>query len=151
MFSGLPLKAGIDDWHLRDCGKVRGRLVGVVPTRAVRQQGAKVQRPPRAKGALPLLYLSRASCGTLEMIWSIPWEREDFSLFWNNRDDPSRANFLFHGLNQANELRPAQGYCGWEADILGTTAPLGLDGVIRLEHLHDARSPCEQTTRATEC
>jgi hypothetical protein len=82
------------------------------------------------------------------MIWSIPREREDFSLFWNNRDDPSRANFLFHGLNQANELRPAQGYCGREADILGTTASLGLDGVIRLEHLHDARSPCEQNNNS---
>ena len=77
----------------------------------------------------------------LEMIWSAPREREDFRLFWNNGDDPSRANFLFHGLNQANELRPAQGYCGWEADILGTTAPLGLDGVIRLDHLHGARRP----------
>ena len=65
-----------------------------MPSRAVRQPGAKVQRPPRAKGA-------RANCDTLEMIWSIPREREDFSLFWNNRDDPSRANFLFHGLNEA--------------------------------------------------
>jgi len=91
--------------------------------------------------ALPLPEFRRANRDTLEMIWSIPREREDFRLFWNNRDDPSRANFLFHGLNQANELRPAQGYCGWEADILGTTAPLGLDGVIRLDHLHGARRP----------
>src|SRR5216683_4941815 len=74
------------------------------------------------------------------MIWSIARERKDFRLFWNNRDDPSRANILFHGLNQANELRPAQGYCGWEADILGTTASLGLDGVSRLVHLHGAAS-----------
>jgi hypothetical protein len=59
MFSGLPLIADIDDWHLRDCGKVRGRLVGVVPTRAVRQQGAKVQRPPREKGAALAVPLSR--------------------------------------------------------------------------------------------
>ena len=80
-------------------------------------------------------------CDTLEMIWSILREREDFRLFWNNGDDPSRANFLFHGLNQANELRPAQGYCGQEADILGTTASLGLDGVSRLDYLHGARRP----------
>jgi hypothetical protein len=65
-------------------------------------------------------------------------------LLWNNRDDPSRANFLFHGLHQTNELRPAQGYCGWEADILGTTASLGLDGVSRLDHLHGARSPASK-------
>jgi hypothetical protein len=70
----------------------------------------------------------------------MPGEREDFRLPRNNGDDPSRANFLSHGLNQANELRPAQGYCGWEADILGTTAPPGLDGVIRLDHLHGAVS-----------
>jgi hypothetical protein len=37
------------DWHLRDCGKVRGRLVGALPSRAVRYQGAKVQPSPRAK------------------------------------------------------------------------------------------------------
>ena len=139
MFSGLPPIADIDVWHLRDCGKMRGRLIGVMPTRAVRQQGAKVER----------LIKSQRRC--LEMVWSMSRECEDFRLFWNNRDDPSRANFLLHGLNQANALRPAQGYCGWKADILGTTAPLGLDGVIRLEHLHDARSPCEQTTIATEC
>ncbi len=94
-----------------------------------------------ARKALPLLYLSRANCDTLEMIWSMPREREDFGLFWNNRDDPSRASFQLHGLNRANELRPAQGYCGREADILGTTASLGLDGISRLDHLHGARRP----------
>jgi hypothetical protein len=77
----------------------------------------------------------------LEMIWSIAREREDVRLPWNNGDDPSRTDFLFNGLHQANELRPAQGYCGWEADILGTTASSGLDGVIRLDHLHGARRP----------
>jgi hypothetical protein len=92
--------------------------MGIMPSRAVRYQGAKVQRPPRAnRHEVP-------RC-----------------LFWNNGDDPSRTNFLFHGLNQANELRPAQGYCGWEANILGTTAPLGLYGVIRLDHLHGAQRP----------
>jgi len=72
---------------------------------------------------------------------SIPRKREDLRFSWNNRDDPSRTNFLFHGLNQANELRPAQANCGWEADILGTTASLGLDGVSRLDHLHGVRRP----------
>jgi hypothetical protein len=93
-----------------------------------------------SQGAAPCVILSR-ELGDLELGWSIPCECEDFRLIWNNRDDPSRPNFLLHGLNQANELRPAQSYCGWDADILGATAPLGLHRVIRLDHLHVARCP----------
>ncbi len=48
MFSGLPLIADIGVWHLRDGGKTIGRFMGVTPSRAVRQQGARLERPPRA-------------------------------------------------------------------------------------------------------
>ncbi len=120
MFSELLPIADIDVWHF-------ARL---------RQSARPLNRRQRALTVILLRELR-----DLELVWSISRECEDFRLFWNNRDDPSRANFLFHGLNQANELRPAQGYCGWEADILGTTASLGLDGVIRLDHLHGARRP----------
>jgi hypothetical protein len=121
--------------------------MGIMLSRAVRYQGATVSSRERrcpcrnfaARTVRPRRKLHRNF--RLETIWSMPREREDFRLPWNNGDDPSRANFLSHGLNQANELRPAQGYCGWEADILGTTAPPGLEGVICLDHLHGARSP----------
>src|SRR6202171_3580088 len=36
MFSGLPLIADIDVWHLRGCGKMPGRSMGVMPSHAVR-------------------------------------------------------------------------------------------------------------------
>jgi hypothetical protein len=36
MFSGLPPIADIDIWHLRDCCKMRGRSIGVMPSRTVR-------------------------------------------------------------------------------------------------------------------
>ena len=48
IFSGLPPTADIDVWHLRNCCKVRGRSIGVMPSHAVWHQGAKVERPPRA-------------------------------------------------------------------------------------------------------
>jgi hypothetical protein len=122
---------------LHGSGKVKRRKDKEV-TRSHTQFGmhrANRHEVPRCRNSV------RANCDTLEMIWSIPREREDFRFFWNNGDDPSRTNFLFDGLHQANKLRPAQGYCGWEADILGTTASLGLDGVSRLDHLHGARRP----------
>src|SRR5260221_14389776 len=42
MFSGLPLIADIDVWHLRDGDKMPGRSIGITPSPAVRQLGAKV-------------------------------------------------------------------------------------------------------------
>jgi hypothetical protein len=122
-------------------GKVRGRLIGIMRSRAVaRCEGKPSPRAKPSRGTALPQFCPR-ELRDLELVWPIPRECEHFRLFRNNRDDPSRTNFLFNGLHQANELRPAQGYCGWEADILGATAPLGLDGVIRLDHLHGTRRP----------
>jgi hypothetical protein len=65
-FSELPPIADIDVWHLRDCCKVWGGLIGVVLSRPVRSQRPKVERSPTATArdgadAEPLLRRQLAS------------------------------------------------------------------------------------------
>jgi len=52
VFRVAPI-ADTDDWHLRDCGKVRGRLVGVFGIKVPRYNGLLAQTVTRRGAALP--------------------------------------------------------------------------------------------------
>ena len=76
-------------------GKVRGRLIGIMRSRAVaRCEGKPSPRAKPSRGTALPQFCPR-ELRDLELVWPIPRECEHFRLFRNNRDDPSRTNFLF--------------------------------------------------------